>query len=72
MAHEQFEGTDTPSSDAALTDTERIKRLEAEVRRLSRVVADLSPLAQKVATMERKWAAKESSDRSLSARYGRR
>ncbi|MFE7802097.1 hypothetical protein [Nocardia sp. NPDC057440] len=72
MAHEQFEDADGPSDDAALTDKERIKRLEAEVCRLSRLLAELSPLAQKLATMERKWAAKENSDRSIRAWYSSR
>ncbi|WP_253784051.1 hypothetical protein [Nocardia amikacinitolerans] len=72
MVHEQFESATPSSREAALTDTERIQRLEAEVRRLSRTLEELAPLARRVATMEQKWKDKEFNDRSINARYGRR
>jgi predicted RNase H-like nuclease (RuvC/YqgF family) len=69
LVHEQFERATPSNRDAALTDTERIQRLEAEVQRLSRTIAELAPLAQRVASMEQKWKDKEFRDRSINARY---
>ncbi|OBF76737.1 hypothetical protein A9X06_03210 [Mycobacterium sp. 852002-51759_SCH5129042] len=59
-------GDDGPDN-GQRTDSERIQQLETEIRRLNRIIADLQPLADRVATIERKLRDREFQERSISA-----